>query len=82
MYNSGFELLGLFDVFTQTRPNLIQIFEFLPKSVWNLKISYPSPKKIRTGFELLELSLPKLYPYVIFFLSKMLTTYNKLITLH
>lgn len=62
MYNSGFGLLGLFDVFTQIRPNLIQVFEFLPKPVPNLKISYSSPKKIRAGLGLLGLSPPKLHP--------------------
>lgn len=62
MYNSSFGLLGLFDVFTQARPNLIRAFEFLPKPVPNLKISCPSSKKIQTEFGLLELSTPKLHP--------------------
>ena len=67
MYNSSFGLLGLFDVFVQPRPNLIQSSEFLRTLIPNLKISCQSLKKIRAAFRLVGLSPPKLHPYVIFF---------------
>ena len=62
MYNLSFGLFGLYDVFAQARLNLIRTSEFLPEPVPNLKIFCPSPKKIRTGLELLGLSPPKLHP--------------------